>query len=152
MKGVWQFVGTEERGVVLRERKKDLSECIECHQLAWIGFHKTDMGHGLRDALWLPFFRPLLLLLHRFHARLPFIQVLVSLLYGTSSFTELAKRLVVPLRRSSCRSVERSPCCLLFCTRYADDPCVVCAAITELRCQCGSIIVKYTQYNIISSR
>jgi hypothetical protein len=92
MKGVWEFVGTEERGVVLRERKKDLSECIECRQLPWIGFHKTDMGHGLCDALWLPFFRPLLSLLHRFHARLQFIQVLVSLLYSTSSFTELAKR------------------------------------------------------------
>jgi len=92
MKGVWEFVGTEERGVVLRERKKDLRECIECRQLPWIGFHKTNMGHGLCDAPWLPFFRPLLSLLHRFHARLQFIQVLVSLLYSTSSFTELAKR------------------------------------------------------------
>ena len=133
MKGVWQFVGTEKRGVVLRERKKDLSECIECRQLAWIGFHKTDMGHGLRDALWLSFFRSLLSLLHRFHTRLRFIQVLVSLLYGISSFTELAKRLVVPLRRSSCRSVERSPCCLLLCPRYAGAPCVVGVALPELR-------------------
>src|SRR5258708_8838032 len=148
MKGVWQFVGTEERGVVLRERKKDLSECIECHQLAWIGFHKTDMGHGLRDALWHSFFRPLLSLLHRFHARLQFIQVLVSLLYGTSSFTELAKRLVVPLRPSSCMSVERSPCCLLLCTLYAGAPCVLCVAITELRCQCDSMILNYIQNNL----
>ena len=85
------LLSAEEGDVLLAERQVDLGEFVERGKLARIGRFQPDMGHGFGDRLWLPFFRLLLSLLHRFPARLPFIQVRVSLLYRTSSFLEACK-------------------------------------------------------------
>lgn len=58
MKFIRQFLGTEERHVLLAEREVGLSELVQGSQLACVRCFQPDMRHGFGDLLWRAWYRP----------------------------------------------------------------------------------------------